>query len=314
MLHIFFLLNTVLIITQGASPFLLMTPTTSVWAESAFRSALSKYEAYSAFMTREERRMDTLRQLSIQSTEAGSQLQSDSFSEEGKPSLHLTGSSLRKSLEVLKSALRLYGSQGVIAAFNGGKDATIVLDLMCAVLAHHYQLHTALPRIKPRAVYFLQRAEEFNDLVDFVEERRVIYDLDLTICHGPIQDCIKPYMDSIDPDRRKSGSEDWVRHPAFILGVRLGDPRSEGLNAFEPSSDWVNEAFMRVHPILDWTYGMVWDYFETFKVSYCNLYDQGYTSLGKAKETSPNQHLVHVGSKRARDLEDWTAERNGRGA
>eukprot|EP01054_Gregarina_sp_Poly1_P003083 Gregarina_sp_Poly_1__3082@NODE_1868_length_3161_cov_173_799289_g1212_i0_p3_GENE_NODE_1868_length_3161_cov_173_799289_g1212_i0NODE_1868_length_3161_cov_173_799289_g1212_i0_p3_ORF_typecomplete_len134_score15_51PAPS_reduct/PF01507_19/7_2e18_NODE_1868_length_3161_cov_173_799289_g1212_i07991200 len=120
------------------------------------------------------------------------------------------------------------------------------------------------------------------------------------------------YIESFPAGRTQGNQGDWKRHPAFLLGVRRGDPRSEKLGTFEPSSEWLKVNFMRVHPILDWSYGAVWQYFEVFNVPYCLLYDLGYTSLGKVQETSPNLDLKKLGLKKARDLVEWSSERDGR--
>ncbi len=48
-----------------------------------------------------------------------------------------------------------------------------------------------------------------------------------------------------------------TRVRAIVLGTRRGDPNAGGQDTFCPSSEgW--PAFMRVNPILDWTYGDVW--------------------------------------------------------
>lgn len=97
---------------------------------------------------------------------------------------------------------------------------------------------------------------------------------------------------------------------------------------FEPSSPWM-PAFMRVNPILDWTYGEVWQFLRYFGLPYCCLYDQGarrqllpnspqspsgYTSLGSKSNTHRNPALrVDQDVYRpAYELCDYSLERAGR--
>ncbi|GFP90772.1 probable fad synthase [Phtheirospermum japonicum] len=79
---------------------------------------------------------------------------------------------------------------------------------------------------------------------------------------------------------------------AIFLGVRIGDPTAVGQEQFSPSSPgW--PPFMRVNPILDWSYRDIWAFLLTSKVQYCSLYDQGYTSIGSIHDTVPNALLRH---------------------
>lgn len=89
-------------------------------------------------------------------------------------------------------------------------------------------------------------------------------------------------------------------------------------------------SFMRVNPILDWTYGDVWRFLRYFDLPYCSLYDRGaprdapsqprrsfcagYTSLGSKSNTHPNPALRvdSGGYLPAYELRDFSLERAGR--
>lgn len=78
---------------------------------------------------------------------------------------------------------------------------------------------------------------------------------------------------------------------AIVLGTRYGDPNAIGQEFFCPSSEgW--PPFMRVNPILDWSYQDVWTMLKTSGVEYCELYDKGYTSVGNQHDTRPNKNLL----------------------
>lgn len=50
-------------------------------------------------------------------------------------------------------------------------------------------------------------------------------------------------------------------------------------------------AFKRICPIIDWDYSTVWKFIKDYKIPYCKLYDEGYTSVGNKKNTKKNHHL-----------------------
>ncbi|KAL8504437.1 hypothetical protein ACS0TY_015851 [Phlomoides rotata] len=185
---------------------------------------------------------------------------------------------------VIQRALALYPVEEVAFSFNGGKDSTVLLHLLRA----GYYLHKVgkkLPSGVPgdaeieypiRTIYF-ESPSAFPEINSFTYDTAFIYKLQ---------------MDIIRLDF-KSGLEALLKaHPirVIFLGVRIGDPTAVGQEQFSPSSPgW--PPFMRVNPILDWSYRDVWAFLLTCKVQYCSLYDQGYTSIGSIHDTVPNALL-----------------------
>lgn len=74
------------------------------------------------------------------------------------------------------------------------------------------------------------------------------------------------------------------------MGNRRIDPYSRDLEAVCHSSPGWPE-FIRIFPILDWTYSQIWTFLRDFNQVYCKLYDDGYTSLGEQDNTIKNPHL-----------------------
>ncbi|KAJ1499114.1 hypothetical protein HMI54_010858 [Coelomomyces lativittatus] len=107
-------------------------------------------------------------------------------------------------------------------------------------------------------------------------------------------------------------------HPEIttvLVGTRRTDPFASTLDYVQRCDpDW--PPFLRVHPILDWSFHDVWLFLNTLNVEYCVLYDQGYTSLGDSRYTVPNPQLKSdscpYGYLPAWKLKDETQERAGR--
>lgn len=71
--------------------------------------------------------------------------------------------------------------------------------------------------------------------------------------------------------------------------------------------------FIRVHPLLDWTYHDIWNFILQHHIPYCKLYDMGYSSLGDLENSRPNPSLiVNGGFLRPWELHDETRERASR--
>lgn len=238
---------------------------------------------------------------------------------------------LRSSIDVLKAAIRLYGPEGVVLSFNGGKDACVVLHLLRAV---HGWYCKAYPSIDPdheprlRAIYF-ESNSDFSEVSQFVKETCERFSIEMRSFKCGYVEGLTRYITET--------AQNPSSHLAFVLGTRTDDPNGGGQNPFEPSSSWLSEGwspskgktadsnqdtdkprcppFMRVNPILHWSYNDTWNFIRRFEIPYCCLYDQGYTSLGSNRDTRPNPALFRQDTGTydpAYSLVDGGKERDGR--
>ncbi|CAI9783160.1 unnamed protein product [Fraxinus pennsylvanica] len=216
------------------------------------------------------------------------------------------------AIYVIQRTLALYSIEEVAFSFNGGKDSTVLLHLLRAgyYLYKSGQDHSTFDP-DDCEITFPIRIIYFESPSAFPEINSFTYDTATSF---------KLQMDIIRLDF-KSGLEALLKATpirAIFLGVRIGDPTAVGQEQFSPSSPgW--PPFMRVNPILDWSYRDIWAFLLTCKVRYCSLYDQGYTSIGSIHDTVPNA-LLSIGNsnngeekfKPAYLLPDGRLERAGR--
>ncbi|KAL6987348.1 FAD synthase [Sarracenia purpurea var. burkii] len=214
------------------------------------------------------------------------------------------------AIYVIRRALALYSIEEVAFSFNGGKDSTVLLHLLRA----GYFLHQSEPshsngdlanhEFPIRTIYF-ESPSAFPEINLFTYETASNYGLQLDIIRLDFKSGLAALLNA-KPIR------------AIFLGVRIGDPTAVGQEQFSPSSPgW--PPFMRVNPILDWSYRDVWAFLLTCKVQYCSLYGQGYTSIGSIHDTVPNALLCIKSSDNSKEqfrpaylLSDGRLERAGR--
>ncbi|XP_049400842.1 uncharacterized protein LOC125864802 [Solanum stenotomum] len=187
------------------------------------------------------------------------------------------------AIYVIKRALALYSIQEVALSFNGGKDSTVLLHLLRAGYVLHKVEESSSQDVADgenafpiRTIYF-ETPTVFPEINSFTYETAATYNLQMDILRLDFKSGLEALLKA-NPIR------------AIFLGVRIGDPTAVGQEQFSPSSPgW--PPFMRVNPILDWSYRDVWAFLLVCKVRYCSLYDQGYTSIGSIHDTVPNALL-----------------------
>lgn len=237
---------------------------------------------------------------------------------------------LKSALHDMEMAYRMYGPFCMVGSYNGGKDAVVIFHLMRAVHAHYCSEmqkeddNFMIPR--PRVIYF-QHTDEFPEVLSLLDDTVERFDVDMLafkegVSFGEglkylVERNIAPgkdglsFHDSSNTDRRLPPP-----HPlAFVLGTRKDDPNAGSQGVYAPSSHYM-PPFLRVNPVLNWTYGHVWHFLRLFELPYCSLYDDGFTSLGTVKNTLPCPALRKNGEDEeywpAYMLREWDMERAGR--
>jgi len=239
---------------------------------------------------------------------------------------------LKSTLNDIAMSYRLYGPFCMVGSYNGGKDAVVIFHLMRAVHAKYCsemrKVDDSFMIPRPRVIYF-QHLDEFPEVLSLLHEGVEQFDLDmLAFKEGTsfgdglkylVERNIAPGKNGLSFHQRAKNNEPLPLPPphplAFILGTRKDDPNAGSQGVYAPSSHYM-PPFLRVNPILDWTYGQVWHFLRLFELPYCSLYDNGYTSLGNVKDTLPCPALKKSGDNDeywpAYMLRDWDMERAGR--
>lgn len=157
--------------------------------------------------------------------------------------------------------------EGYYVAFSGGKDSTVVLDLVKRAGVKydaHYNRTTVDP---PELVRFIR--EQYPD----VEER-------------------KPEMNmwQLIPKKRMPPTRT-VRYccqylkegggagRTVITGVRWAESTKRSKRRMVEVCN-KNASKIHLHPIIDWSEYDVWTYIRSNNLPYCSLYDKGYKRLG----------------------------------
>eukprot|EP00929_Paragymnodinium_shiwhaense_P074712 TRINITY_DN38241_c0_g1_i1.p1 TRINITY_DN38241_c0_g1~~TRINITY_DN38241_c0_g1_i1.p1 ORF type:complete len:549 (+),score=96.68 TRINITY_DN38241_c0_g1_i1:107-1648(+) len=213
---------------------------------------------------------------------------------------------LEKSVKLCRRGIKLYPEPKDLAvSFNGGKDACVVLYLWMAARAASSRVEAAKEEpesvsLVPQPVIFFDSSDEFAEVRDFVSWATEGLQLEILAVEG--QSFKQGMVELVAGGLR-----------AVVMGQRRGDPWMDDVDVFSPSSEgW--PAFMRVNPIIDWSYAHVWTFLRAFSLPYCNLYDAGYSSLGSVKTTFRNPALRKPDGSYAPAymLKDASMERSGR--
>ncbi|KAL8954092.1 MAG: hypothetical protein Q9222_000071 [Ikaeria aurantiellina] len=232
----------------------------------------------------------------------------------------------KHSLKIIQEALDRYPLHTLSLSYNGGKDCLVLLILYLSLLSTHPSLPASLPAI------YIPPFHPFDSVTAFTVRSSKHYHLSLDI-HKEEE---KKNIQGGGGGGMKAAFASYLSKnraiEAIFVGTRRTDPHGGKLS---PSGFDVTDGgwprFMRVHPVIEWRYAEVWagpgmraeiaitQFLRHLEIPYCELYDQGYTSLGGTNDTHPNPALRVVGEegeevrfRPAYELEEDGEERLGR--
>ncbi|KAG4305495.1 hypothetical protein PORY_001051 [Pneumocystis oryctolagi] len=215
---------------------------------------------------------------------------------------------IQTSIDILFQALEKYSFYGISVSFNGGKDALVTLILYIYTV-YRYASQKKIILKKIPAIY-IKSPYSFPEVDFFVKKCSEDYVLDLVCKPSPMKNALKEYL------------QDHLEIKAILIGTRRSDPGCDMLDFFNLTDPgW--PSCVRVHPIINWRYSIIWEYvlinklpqfLKGLDINYCTLYDKGYTSIGGTQDTfrNPELQIEQDEFRPAYELVDDCKERLGR--
>lgn len=206
---------------------------------------------------------------------------------------------IRETESYLSQLLNDADPSAVRVAWTGGKDSTLVLYIWRVLLEHH--------GLGPVKAINLDTGCKFPEVMAFRDRLAVEWDVDLHVARPDVVlegyplavDTLECCQDLKIGPLKKAIRDTGASH--LLTGIRRDEhPDRAGRLAMEERFD---PAHLMVNPILDWTESDIWAFHARFGLSYCELYDAGFRSLGCQPCTKINRNNVGERSGRNRAKE-----------
>lgn len=174
---------------------------------------------------------------------------------------------LDRKIERSIGLLRMYGKDGVIVAFSGGKDSCVIKQLAKEAGIPFKAVYNNTTIDPPELIYFIR---EHHADVGWRNPKLPLLKRMVKRSNGPptrlARWCCAEYKERDDGPCKK------------VIGVRISESarRARLWKEFVPNR---NDGIL-VAPICYWTDEDVWAFIRDRKLTYCSLYDEGFKRLG----------------------------------
>lgn len=185
------------------------------------------------------------------------------------------------SVGLMSGMLEMYPPDRIAVAWTGGKDSTVVLALWREVLKNMGKEASLV--LAPQALS-IDTGVKFFEVMSFrdrialqwgVNVKVIRPDVDLAaypVAEDPVKCCaelkIKPLQKAIEE----------FEIDLLITGIRRDEHPSRAGRRYMEVRDDPDHTLL--NPILEWTEMDIWSFITMHQIPYCELYDQGYRSLG----------------------------------
>lgn len=179
----------------------------------------------------------------------------------------------RKSIEVIKKAVELYSIDSIGVAWTGGKDSTTVLHLIKQAFGHI-----------PFKVINIDTTVDFPEIYKFIDYLKIEWNIDLRIfrnedasrlinvSHDHAECCY--HLKTVPLNQAITS----LKIKALITALRWDEQETRSDDKYYSLRE--NPEHVRIQPILHFRELDIWQYTKKYFVPYCNLYNNGYRSLG----------------------------------
>lgn len=192
----------------------------------------------------------------------------------------MTQDSLERKIERterhLVAVLEEAAPSRVRVAWTGGKDSTVVLFIWKAVLEHH--------AAGPVRAINLDTGCKFPEVLAFRDRMAEEWGVDLHVARPVVPADESPLAEDVVTccrDRKVEPLKQAVidtNATHLLTGIRRDEhPDRAGR---QPIEERTAPDHRMINPILEWTETDIWAFHARFNLPHCELYDQGYRSLG----------------------------------